>query len=37
VKWIVVDNIAIQSDGHSWAPFANIAFKNDDMTILQLN
>jgi len=37
VKWIVVDKIAIQSDGHSWAPFAKIAFKNDDMTILKLN
>lgn len=37
VKWMVVDNVALQSDIHSWAPFANIAFKNDNMTILQLN
>ena len=37
VKWIVVDKVALQSDANSWAPFASIAFKNDDMIILKLN
>ena len=37
VKWMVVDNVAVQAVNPSWDPFAIIAFENDDMTILQLN
>ena len=37
VKWLVVDNVALRSDANSWEPFARIAFKNDDIIILQLN
>ena len=36
VKWLVVDSVELQSDVSSWMPFANIAFENNDMTILRL-
>jgi len=36
VKWMVVDNVALQSDVGSWLPFANVVFKNNDMIILRL-